>query len=61
VTLGLKSSSWRRIFIGSHSLPSLWFVVSVLQLAGQAGVTQLFDLLQWRQSVHHVVVGEAVQ
>jgi hypothetical protein len=31
VTLGHKSSSWRRIFIGSHSLPPLWFTISVLQ------------------------------
>jgi hypothetical protein len=25
-------SPWRRIFIGSHSLPPLWFAVSVLKL-----------------------------
>jgi hypothetical protein len=28
-----SSSPSRRIFIGSHSLPPLWFVVSVLQVA----------------------------
>jgi hypothetical protein len=30
-------------------------------LACQAGVTELFNLLQRWQSVHHVVVGEAAQ
>jgi hypothetical protein len=32
VTLSHKSSSWRRIFISSHSIPPLWFAVSVLHL-----------------------------
>ena len=30
-------------------------------LAGEAGVADLFDLLQRRQAAHHVMVSEAVQ
>jgi hypothetical protein len=37
-------SPWRRIFIGSHSLPPLWFVVTVLQQV--AGVQHHMEVLQ---------------
>jgi hypothetical protein len=37
ILLEFRSPS-RRIFIGSHSLPPLWFAVSVLQLVRPPGV-----------------------
>jgi hypothetical protein len=37
------SSPSRRIFIGSHSLPPLWFAVSVLQPSSHGGLKLLSD------------------
>jgi hypothetical protein len=52
------SSPSRRIFIGSHSLPPLWFVVSVLQLVANMEKMVNEDL---SSTAKHVDSFEAVE
>jgi hypothetical protein len=45
------SSPSRRIFIGSHSLPPLWFAVSVLQFRAKPRVTTRILLNKWQRQL----------